>query len=97
MISGGIEVKMAIQAKRWKNQVQAPEVQKVRGATSANERGLIITTSKFSAGAQAELERAGFTPVGLIDGEELIGLMVKHEIGVRRENQVVIELDENPL
>ena len=97
VISGGIEVKMAIQAKRWKNSVQAPEVQKVRGATSANERGMIITTSKFSAGARAEAERAGFTPVGLIDGEELIGLMVKHEIGVRRENQIVIELDENPL
>jgi restriction system protein len=97
VISGGIEVKMAIQAKRWKNPVQAPEVQKVRGATSANERGMIITTSKFSAGARAEAERAGFTPVGLIDGEELIGLMVKHEIGVRRESQVVIELNESSL
>lgn len=97
LISGGIEVKMAIQAKRWKNSVQAPEVQKVRGATSANERAMIITTATFSPGARTEAERVGFTPVGLVDGEELIGLMVKHEIGVRRENQVVIELDENPL
>lgn len=97
VISGGIEVKMAVQAKRWKNPVQAPEVQKVRGATSANERGMIITTSRFSAGARAQAERAGFTPVGLIDGEELIGLMVKHQIGVRRESQVVIELDEDTL
>lgn len=96
-ISGGIEVKMAIQAKRWKNPVQAPEVQKVRGATSANERGMLITTSKFSPGARAEAEREGFTPVGLIDGEELIGLMVRHQLGVRRENQVVIELDDESL
>ncbi|MGF1616810.1 MAG: HTH domain-containing protein [Acidimicrobiia bacterium] len=97
VVAGGIEVRMAVQAKRWKHAVQAPEVQKVRGATSAHERAMIITTSSFGKGARAEAERGGFTPVGLIDGEDLIGLMVKHQIGVRRENQVVIELDEDSL
>ena len=41
---------MAVQVKRWKNNVQAPTVQQVRGALGAREQGLIIATSNFSSG-----------------------------------------------
>ncbi|MEX1124606.1 MAG: hypothetical protein WEE53_02965 [Acidimicrobiia bacterium] len=54
-------------------------------------------TSNFSNGAKAEAERAGFPPVGLIDGKELVGLMIEYGIGVSRGTFDVIELDESSL
>lgn len=97
VVAGGIDIQMAVQVKKWKRNVEAPEVQKVRGAASANERGLIVTTSRFSKGAIEEATRDGVTPVGLIDGDQLIGLMVEHEIGVSRQSQTVIHFDEDAL
>lgn len=89
-----IRTRMAVQAKRWKHNVQAPTVQQVRGALGAHDQGLIITTSDFSAGARAEAARANAAPVGLIDGTTLIDLLVEHEIGVRRESVDLIWLAE---
>ena len=96
-VAGGIPIRMAIQAKRWKAGVQAPEVQKVRGASAANERAVIIATSSFGPGARAEVGREGFPPVGLIDGAELVGLMIEHGIGVKRTPYEVIDLDETSI
>jgi restriction system protein len=97
LVTGGIPIRMAIQAKRWKNPVQSPEIQKVRGASSANERAMIITTSSFGSGARAEAEREGFPPVGLIDGTDLVGLMIEYRVGVNRSTVDVIDLDESGL
>lgn len=97
VVSGGIPIRMSIQAKRWKAGVQAPEVQKVRGASAANERALIITTSSFGPGARGEAGREGFPPVGLIDGTELVGLMIEHGIGAKRTSYDVIDLEETSI
>ena len=48
VVGEAVRIKMAVQAKRWKNNVQAPVVQQVRGSLGAHEQGLIITTSDFS-------------------------------------------------
>ena len=42
-----IRLNMAVQAKRWKGNVQAPVVQQVRGSLGTHDQGLIITTSDF--------------------------------------------------
>ena len=65
MVTGDvIRTRMAVQVKRWKQNVQAPVVQQVRGSLGTHEQGLIITTSDFSPGAQEEAARANATPVG---------------------------------
>jgi predicted helicase len=48
----GLEV-VYIQAKRWENTVQRPEIQKFVGALSGQNarKGVFITTSSFSVGA----------------------------------------------
>lgn len=94
VVTGGIPIRMAIQAKRWNAGVQAPEVQKVRGASAANERAVIIATSSFGKGARAEAERDGFSPVGLIDGNELVGLMIEHSVGVTRQEHPLLVLED---
>jgi len=89
-----IRTRMAVQVKRWKNNVQAPVVQQVRGSLGAHEQGLIITTSDFSKGARKEAERADATPVALMNGEQLVTLLIEHNLGVRRESYDLIELVE---
>jgi len=89
-----IRIRMAVQAKRWKNNVQAPVVQQVRGSLGTHEQGLIITTSDFSLGACVEAERPNAVPVALMNGEQLVALLVEHDIGVRRKSYDLIELGE---
>jgi restriction system protein len=87
-----IRTRMAVQVKRWKANVQAPEVQKVRGSLGTHDQGLIITTSDFSAGARTEAARPNAVPVALMNGEQLVALLVQHDIGVRRRDHVLLEL-----
>ncbi|MDD5705170.1 MAG: HTH domain-containing protein [Kiritimatiellae bacterium] len=89
-----IRTRLAVQVKRWKQNVQSPVIQQVRGSLGAHEQGLIITTSDFSKGAKDEAERADATPVGLMDGEQLVALLVENEIGVRRTPLQLIEIGE---
>jgi restriction system protein len=89
-----IRTRMAVQVKRWKKNVQAPVVQQVRGSLGAHEQGLIITTSDFSPGARTEAARPDATPVALMPGEQLVTLLIEHDIGVRRTTHDLIELGD---
>jgi restriction system protein len=90
-----IRTQMAVQVKRWKNNVQAPVVMQVRGSLGAHEQGLIVTTSDFSSGAREEAESPSKTPVALMNGTQLVELLVEHEIGVTRTPYNLIEISEN--
>jgi restriction system protein len=41
-VAGSFPVKMAVQVKRWKRNIQSPDIQKVRGAAIADEKPLLI-------------------------------------------------------
>jgi len=92
-----IRTRMAVQAKKWKkgSNVQAPTVQQVRGSLAAHEQGLIITTSDFSKGACTEAQRVDAVPVGLMNGEQLTGLLIEYQIGVRRESMELLSLEDD--
>jgi restriction system protein len=90
-----IQTKMAVQVKRWKSNVQAPVVQQVRGSLGAHEQGLIITTSDFSTGAQQEAEQPDKTPIALMNGEQMVNLLIEHDIGVMRTSYDLIDLEED--
>lgn len=95
--SGVIQTVLAIQVKRWKANVQAPIVQQVRGSLGAHEQGCIVTTSNFSAGARNEAREKDKAPIALIDGEELLKLMLEYQVGVRRKEVPLFEIRENLL
>lgn len=90
-----IRTRLAVQVKRWKQNVQSPIIQQVRGSLGAHEQGLVITTSDFSKGPKDEAERADTTPVGLMNGEQLVALLVENEIGVRKTPLQLIQLGEH--
>lgn len=73
-------------------------MRELRGSLGAHERGLIITTSDFSRGARNEAERVDAAPVTMMNGTDLVTLMVQAQLGVERSAYDVIELaDEIPV
>ena len=97
LISDVVRIKMSVQAKRWKGYIQSPTVQQVRGSLGAHEQGLIITTSDFSTGAIKEANQPDKTPVALMNGEQLVTLLMEYSIGVRRMSHDLFELEELPI
>jgi restriction system protein len=91
-----IRVNMAVQVKQWKKgkNIQRPEVQRVRGSLGTHDQGLIITTTDFSSGAIEEAKRMNAVPVALMNGEQLVVLLVEYNIGMHRTQYELIELDE---
>jgi restriction system protein len=76
--------RILIQAKRWTaNSVGRPAVQSFAGSLEGarGRKGIFITTSTFTPDARAYVERIEKRIV-LIDGEELVGLMYDHGVGV---------------
>ena len=94
-----VRIKMAVQVKKWKlkNNILAPVVQQVRGSLGAHEQGLIVTTSDFSAGAIKEAAQADKTPIALMNGAQLVMLLMEHDIGVHRSTPDLFEIDEEAL
>lgn len=90
-----IRLNMAVQVKRWKHNVQSPTVNEVRGSLGVHERGLIITTSDFSDGAHRAAERSNADPIALMNGDQLVALLIEHNIGVHRTSYDLIDLGED--
>jgi restriction system protein len=72
------------QCKKWKNPVGAPTIRDFRGAMVGRaDKGLIITTSSFTADARREATRDGAPAIDLVDGDALCELLKSAKIGVR--------------
>ena len=93
--AGLTEVNAAVQVKRWKGNVRAPTVTQLRGSLQVHQQGIIITTSDYSKGACKEAAAANKTRIGLINGDELIELLIKHEVGVQEKTLRVVGLDDD--
>lgn len=72
-----------IQAKRWKNPVGRPEIQKFAGALLGQraKKGVLITTSTFTEEAKKYVASID-SKIVLVDGEQLGRLMIDHNVGV---------------
>jgi len=79
----GLDV-VYIQAKRWgNNPVGRPHVMQFAGALQAQRanKGIFITTSRFTNDARSYVSQIG-SKIVLIDGDQLTGLMIDHDVGV---------------
>lgn len=79
-----------IQAKQWSAEqtIGRPEIQKFVGALTGKQaqKGLFITTAKFSADAVRYASDLLGMKVVLVDGNTLTRLMIHHNVGVSVEN-----------
>jgi restriction system protein len=86
-----------IQAKRWKESVGRPEIQRFAGALQGQRarKGVFITTSTFTADARSYTANLQ-TNIVLIDGPQLAQLMLENGIGVAMTGTVkLLRLDED--
>lgn len=67
----------------------------MRGSLKIHEQGLIVTTSDFSKGAVNEANRVDATPIALMNGKQLVKLLMDYEIMVKREPCSIFELDKS--
>lgn len=92
----GLDV-VNIQAKRWEKPVGRPDIQAFAGSLEGHrsKKGVFITTSKFTADAQDYIKRIEKRIV-LIDGEQLMQLMIDNGVGVSEESKYIIKkIDED--
>ncbi|CAB1245851.1 EcoKMrr [Ruminococcaceae bacterium BL-4] len=82
-LNGIISFHMLFQCKRYQGTVSASEMRDFRGAMQGRaDKGLFITTGKFTSSAIQEANRAGTAPIDLIDGDELIDKLRELQLGV---------------
>lgn len=82
-----------VQAKRWDPEtvISKPEIQKFAGAMMGPpriEKGLFITTAKFSKGAK---DFADAQHIILVDGKRLTELMIEYNLGVSMQKAYMIK------
>ena len=86
------------QCKRWKDAVSAPVVRDFRGAMIGRaDKGLIITTGRFTSDAQREAVRDGAPAIDLVDGETLCELLKNLRLGVDVRSVEVVEIRPDEL
>jgi restriction system protein len=81
------------QCKRYAGAVSPSQVRDFRGAMMGRaDKGIIITTGTFTTEATKEARRDGATPIELVDGETVVRMFERLELGV--QPKTVYEVDE---
>jgi len=79
-----VNFNIVFQCKRYKETVDPHHVRDFRGAMQGRaDKGLILTTGRFTNEAKKEASRDGVPPIELIDGEKLVSLFEKYQLGLK--------------
>ena len=87
---------VSFQCKKYKGSVSSSEIRDFRGATvGRTDRGMFITTGRFTKSAVEEANRDGVAPIDLIDGAQLADKLKELALGVKTELVEEVTVDEN--
>jgi restriction system protein len=89
-----VTFKVLFQCKRYRDGsvVTPSQVRDFRGAMQGRaDKGLIITTGAFTSQAKQEATRDGVPPIELVDGEKLVLMFARAELGLRPVQTFEIE------
>ena len=87
-----VSFNVLFQSKRYEGAVTASQVRDFRGAMSGRtDKGIIITTGTFTSEAKKESRRDGVPPIELVDGEKLVQMFEKYDLGLVRRNTYSID------
>jgi len=91
-LGGMLSFRVIFQCKRYQGSVGAGQIRDFRGAMVGRaEKGLFITTGTFTPDARREATRDGAPPIDLVDGDQLIDILKKLELGVHSRK---VEIEE---
>lgn len=78
-----VSFNVLFQCKRYQGAVNPSQVRDFRGAMMGRaDKGLIITTGTFTLEAKKEARRDGVPPIELVDGDILVDMFEKLELGL---------------
>jgi len=88
-----VSFKVLFQCKRYKGTVSRAQVGDFRNAMIGRaEKGIIMTTGTFSSDAIKEANRDGAPQVELVDGEKLVEMFKRVELGVKPKTVYEVDL-----
>lgn len=89
-----VSFQVYFQCKKWVGSVGSKEIRDFRGAMQGRaDKGLFITTGRFTAQASDEATRDGATAIDLIDGPRLCDLLKERGLGVRTDMVEEVSVD----
>lgn len=95
-MSGLLSFHVHFQCKRYAGSVSASHVRDFRGAMVGRaDKGLLITTGRFTRDAVREATRDGAPPLDLIDGEQLADMLKDLGLGIQTEVVEEVSVDED--
>jgi restriction system protein len=87
-----ISLKVIFQAKRYRDAVSPTLIRDFRGAMQGRaEKGIFITTGRFTQEAKNEAIRDGAPPIDLVDGDKLVQLFEQKQLGLKLKTIYVID------
>ena len=88
-----VSLKVIFQAKRYKGAVSSSQIRDFRGAMQGRaEKGIFITTGRFTQEAKNEALREGAPPIELVDANKLTVLFEQRKLGLK--SKIVYEIDD---
>jgi restriction system protein len=79
-----VSFRVAFQCKRYDQAVVSSAISTFRGSIpSSVDKGIMITTGYFTSDAKSLAQNPGLKPIELIDGDQLIELLEKMELGLK--------------
>lgn len=89
-----LSFQMFFQCKRYRGNVGSSAIRDFRGAmVGRSDKGLLITTGRFTAEAMREANRDGAPPIDLVDGEQLCTMLKELNLGVATEQVERVTVD----
>lgn len=89
-----LSFKVIFQCKRYQGSVGAGMIRDFRGAMIGRaDKGIVITTGRFTMDAKKEAVRDGVDPIELIDGEKLVQMFERLQLGVRPRTVFEVDLE----
>lgn len=90
-----VSIPVIFECKRYKDPVGSKKIRNFRGAMQGRaNKGLFITTSTFTRRAKEEATREGTDLIDLLDGEQVIDLLKKLELGVSVKMVEKVEINQ---
>lgn len=87
-----LSFKVIFQCKRFQGSVGSSMIRDFRGAMIGRaDKGIFLTTGNFTMDAKREAVRDGTNPIELVDGEKLVRMFEKLELGLKP--RIVYEVD----
>lgn len=96
LVTGQFRIPVGIQVKRYRNNVQRPDIDRFVGALSKRfSEGLFLTTASY---APAALRKAATSipRVLTLDGDQVVSIMIANQLGLRQSQLHTSRLEIDP-